>query len=65
MKSDAVPHSSFREGFVVGYQIIKGFTVAVPAAPAGPAPHAGTSSFLLGVEAGVKAAGGRVVRPGG
>jgi hypothetical protein len=63
MKSDTVPHNSFREGFVVGYQLIRGVSVAVPGSPAGPAPHAGTTSFLLGVEAGVKAAGGEILRP--
>jgi hypothetical protein len=62
MKSDAVPHDSFREGFIVGYQLIKGIAVGVPVAPAGPAPHGGTTSFLLGVEAGVKAAGGEILR---
>ncbi len=62
MKSDAVPHSSFREGFVVGYQIVKGTVGAVPASPAVPAPRAGTSSFLLVAEAGVEAAGGRIIR---
>jgi hypothetical protein len=62
MKSKEVPHGSFREGFVVGYQIIRGASVAVPGSPAGPAPHGGTTSFLLGVEAGVKAAGGEILR---
>jgi hypothetical protein len=60
-KSSAVPHDSFREGFIVGYQLIKGVSVAVPAAPAGPAPHGGTTSFLLGIREGVKAAGGEIV----
>lgn len=63
MKSEAVPHESFREGFIVGYQMIKGVSVGVPGAPAGPAPHAGTSSFLLGVKAGIRAAGGEVLGP--
>jgi hypothetical protein len=56
-------HSSFREDFIVGYQLIRGISVGVPGAPAGPAPHEGTASFLLGVEGGVKAAGGEILRP--
>jgi hypothetical protein len=62
IKSDAVPHASFREGFIVGYQLIRGIRVGVPGAPGGPAPHGGTTSFLLAVEAGVKAAGGEILR---
>jgi len=58
MKSPNVPHDSFREGFIVGYQLIKGIAVGVPAAPGGPAPHGGTTSFLLGIREGIKAAGG-------
>jgi hypothetical protein len=61
MKSDAVPHGSFREGFNVGYQLIRGVSAAVPGAPGGPGPHAGTGSFLLGVTAGIRAAGGEVL----
>jgi hypothetical protein len=57
MKSPNVPHDSFREGFAVGYQLIRGISVGVPATPAGPAPHGGTTSYLLGVKAGIRAAG--------
>lgn len=58
MKSPNVPHDSFQEGFIVGYQLMKGIAAGVPASPGGPAPHAGTTSFLLGIRAGIKAAGG-------
>ena len=63
MKSDDVPHGSFREGFNVGYQLIKGINVGVPGAPGGPGAHGGTSSFLLGVKAGIRAAGGEILGP--
>ena len=32
-KSDAVPHNSFREGFIVGYKLIRGISVGVPGVP--------------------------------
>ena len=50
------------KSFIVGYQPIRGISVGVPGVPAGRAPHGGTTSFLLGVEAGVKAAGGEILR---
>jgi hypothetical protein len=58
MKSSKVPHDSFREGFVVGYQLMKGIAAGIPGSPGGPAPHGGTTSFLLGIREGIKAAGG-------
>lgn len=58
MKSSKIPHDDFREGFVVGYQIIKGIAVGVPGAPGAPAPHGNTTSFLEGIKEGIKAAGG-------
>lgn len=58
MKSSNVPRDSFREGFVVGYQLMEGIATGVPASPAGPAPHAHITLFLLGIRAGIKAAGG-------
>ena len=63
MKSPPVPHDSFREGFIVGYQLIRGVNVGVPGAPGGPGAHGGTSSFLLGVKAGIRAAGGELLGP--
>ncbi len=60
MKSPNVPHDDFREGFLVGYQLVRGVNVGVPGAPGGPGAHGGTSRFLLGVIAGVRAAGGEI-----
>ena len=60
VKSDNIPHDSFREGFIVGYQLIKGISVGIPGSPGGTAPHGGTTSFLLGIRAGIAAAGGTV-----
>jgi hypothetical protein len=57
VKSENVPHDSFREGFAVGYQLIMGVAAAVPAAPAGFAPYADTTPFLDGIKAGIEAAG--------
>lgn len=64
VKSDKVPHNNFREGFVIGYQLIHGVAVAIPAAPAGPAPTADTSSFLLGIREGLRQAGAIIKKTG-
>lgn len=61
MKSAAIPHDNFREGFIVGYQLIRGVNVGIPGAPGGPGAHGGTSRFLLGVKAGIRAAGGDIL----
>jgi hypothetical protein len=61
MKSANVPHDSFREGFDVGYQLIMGIAVGIPGAPGGPGAHGGTTSFLLGVKAGTRAAGADLI----
>jgi hypothetical protein len=57
--SSNVPHDSFREGFVVDYQLVKGIAASVPGSTAGFAPHGGTTKFLEGVKEGIKAAGGQ------
>jgi hypothetical protein len=61
MKSPNVPHDSFSEGFNVGYQLIKGINAGIPGAPGGPGAHGGTTSFLLGVKAGIRAAGADLI----
>jgi hypothetical protein len=63
VRSLNIPHENFREGFIVGFQLIHGIDVSVPAAPAGSAGTAGTSPFLLGVKAGIRAAGGEILGP--
>ncbi len=57
-----VPHDDYRSGFQIGYQAVRGTAVAVPAIPARPATIAGCTPFLMGVRAGIKAAGGTVTR---
>lgn len=52
-----VPHDDFLSGFKVGYQLIKGTQWPIPPAPpAGPA-WPGSTLFLKGIKAGMKAAG--------
>ncbi|WP_456686872.1 hypothetical protein [Bradyrhizobium sp. P5_C11_2] len=58
--SSRVPHDDFREGFTVGFQLIQGIGVEPPAAPAEPDAVADTTRFLLGVRAGIAAAGGKL-----
>jgi hypothetical protein len=47
MKSDAVPHNSFREGFIVGYQLIRGISIGVPGARLAPRRTEGQLHFSL------------------
>lgn len=61
-KSDKVPHDSFREGFIVGYQVIKGTHVGIPGIPGAPGVPGNTTAFLIGVEAGIEAAGHKLVK---
>jgi hypothetical protein len=58
--SSRVPHADFREGFDVGFQLIQGAAVEPPAAPREPDEVADTTRFLLGVRAGIAAAGGKL-----
>ena len=63
MKSANIPHDDFREGFIVGFQLILGTNVGVRGAPGGPGVHGATSRFLVGVKAGIRAAGGEILGP--
>ena len=56
--SDMIPHDDFAEGFKVGYQLIRGINAAVPGVPGAPGTLGNTTRFLLGIRAGIKAAGG-------
>ena len=58
--SSCVPHADFREGFAVGFQLIQGTAVVPPAAPAEPDAVVDTTRFLLGIRAGIEAAGGKL-----
>jgi hypothetical protein len=57
MKSDKVPHESFREGFIVGYQTIRGTAAGIPSIPSQPGTPGNMTPFLIGVKAGLRAAG--------
>jgi hypothetical protein len=57
-----VPHADFREGIAVGFQLIRGTAVVLPAAPAEPDAVVGTTRFLLGIRAGIEAAGGKLTQ---
>jgi hypothetical protein len=52
-----VPHDDFKSGFLVGFQAIRGTTVATPAVPAKPATKANMTPFLMGVRKGIERAG--------
>jgi hypothetical protein len=60
MKSNKVPHDDFAEGFKVGYQLVRGTNVAIPAIPGQLGAPANTTPFLQGIKAGIQAAGGRL-----
>ncbi len=62
MKSSKIPHDDYREGFIVGYQLIRGTTVAVPGNYEPYAPYADSSYFLDGIKAGIEAAGGSLIK---
>jgi hypothetical protein len=57
MKSDKVPHDSFREGFIVGYQTIRGTSAGIPGTPGQTGTPGNMTPFLMGVKAGLRAAG--------
>jgi hypothetical protein len=59
--SSRVPHADFREGFTVGFQLVRGTAVAPPAASLEPDAVVDTTRFLLGIRAGIKAAGGKLI----
>lgn len=65
MRSLNIPHENFREGFIVGFQLIHGINVEVPIEPRGRTLPVGTSPFLLGVKAGIRAAAGEIIGPDG
>ena len=57
MRSLNIPHENFREGFIVGFQLVQGVDTEAPEVPARPAIPRGMSPFLLGVRIGIQAAG--------
>ena len=58
MKSDKVPHDDFKEGFRVGYQLIRGINSGIPGIPGQPGTTGDTTPFLNGIKAGIRAAAG-------
>jgi len=65
VRSLNIPHENFSEGFILGCQLIRGIDVAVaaPIVPTRLTVPAGMSPFLLGVIAGIRAAGGEILGP--
>lgn len=57
MQKDGIPHDDFQAGFVVGYQAIRGTAVSLPGIPGRPGTPSGSTPFLQGVRAGLRAAG--------
>ena len=57
MKSANVPHDDFREGFIIGWQTVKGTNAGIPGTPGRPGTPGGSTPFLEGVKAGLRAAG--------
>ena len=47
---------TFAEGFKAGYQSVKGTNVLVPLVPLSPLTPLGSTDYLEGIKAGVKAA---------
>ena len=63
MRSLKIPHENFAEGFMVGFQLIRGIDATVPAVTMRPATPRGMSLFLLGVKMGIQAAGAEIFGP--
>jgi hypothetical protein len=61
MTSDKIPHDSFREGFIVGYQLLRGIRAVIPFVPVPPDTPRNMTPFLMGIKAGLRAAGMDVV----
>jgi hypothetical protein len=63
VRSLNIPHENFREGFIVGFQLIHGLKVTVTEqiVPTHLDAPTGISPFLLGVKAGIRAAGGEIL----
>lgn len=59
--SDKIPHDDFHEGFVVGYQLVRGTAVGLPGIPGRPGIPGNTTAFLEGIRAGIRAAGHQLV----
>jgi hypothetical protein len=57
MATSKVPHNDFAEGFIVGYQLIRGINASTPGRPSQPSTSGSSTPFLDGIKAGIKAAG--------
>lgn len=53
---DIIRSGSFRDGFEVGYKAVKGVGASMPGTP-GFSVSGGSTAFLEGVKAGLRAAG--------
>jgi hypothetical protein len=58
MATSKVPHNDFAEGFIVGYQLIRGINASIPGIPGVPSMSGSSTPFLDGIKVGIKAAGG-------
>ncbi|MET3591829.1 hypothetical protein ABID26_001213 [Mesorhizobium shonense] len=55
-------NGTFSQGFEVGYRLVKGIHVGMPGTPGEPGNPGNTTPFLQGIEAGIKAAGGMLIK---
>jgi hypothetical protein len=58
MKSEKISHDDYREGFIVGYQAVRGVFASIPAIPAQPATRSNSTPFLMGVRKGIERGAG-------
>ena len=52
-----VPHDDFKEELIAGYQLIRGINAGILGIPGSPGVSGNMTSFLLGIKAGIRAAG--------
>jgi len=57
-----MPGDTFRDGFIEGFKMMRGSSVAVPACPAAPATPSGQTAFRMGLARGIEAGGGPRLR---
>ena len=56
--SPNVPHDDYREGYIVGFQIVRGKNAMPPMHTIASPPSLNSTNFLQGVKAGISDAGG-------
>jgi len=57
MGNERIPYDDYVAGFIAGWQAVRGTAAAIPGIPGCPGIPGNMTPFLIGIKAGLRAAG--------